>query len=270
MARVPYDPSKHRDFSTSHPESSRSSAASSTPSSSASSSAASTPGVRVGDAEREGALSLLAVHFADGRITLTEYVDRCRDAAAATTRDQLDVLFTDLPTLPDQQARLSGNTGGTSTELAVYSAQELAEQHRRGARPRAGIMGLTTIAAIAGAGIFSSSVAGPLLLLIIPAVAILLYVVKIGPESWHAPSPEALERARVKQLRREHQLELEEKAHAEQIANEERKAQRRQKQSEMGTEAWDLAQRAVKGAGNMFTNRGGRGGSGKHSKSDDD
>ncbi|HIW90741.1 MAG TPA: DUF1707 domain-containing protein [Candidatus Corynebacterium avicola] len=248
MSPVPFDPSDY----------SGSSRASSQPT---------TPGVRIGDAEREGALSLLAVHFADGRLTITEYDDRCKDAAAAATRGQLDVLFTDLPPLPDQQARLSGNTGGNSRELAVYSANEIAEQHRRGSRPRAGIMGLTIVGAIAGTAIFTS---WPILFLI-PAVAILLYVMKIGPESWHTPSPAALERERVKRLRREHQLELEEKAHAEQLANEERKAQRRQKQSEMGEEAWDLAQRAMKGASNMFTNRGGRGDgtsgpSGKHSK----
>lgn len=217
-------------------------------------------GVRIGDAERDAALSLLAVHFADGRLTLTEYDERCRDAAAATTRPELDVLFTDLPVLPNQGAGTSGAAGG---DLTVYSAGEIAEQHRRGSRPRAGIMGLTTIGAIAGAGIFSASTTGPLILLIIPAVAILLYVLKIGPESWHTPSPESLERARVKRLRREHQLELEEKSHSQQLELEERKAQRKLKQSEMSSEAMDLAQRAMKGATSRFTNRGGKNDQGK-------
>lgn len=124
-------------------------------------------------------------------------------------------------------------------------------------------MGLATVGAIAGAGIFNASTAGPLILLIIPAVAILLYVLKIGPESWHTPSPESLERARVKRLRREHQLELEEKSHSQQLELEERKAQRKLKQSEMSSEAMDLAQRAMKGATSRFTNRGGKNDQGK-------
>ncbi|MGO1948741.1 MAG: DUF1707 SHOCT-like domain-containing protein [Mycobacteriaceae bacterium] len=210
--------------------------------------------VRIGDSERDNALSILAVHFADGRLSLTEYDERCRDAAAALTRDELDVLFTDLPVLPNQQA---GAAGAPGSDLTVYSAGEIAEQHRRGSRPRAGIMGLATIGAF-GAGLVFDA---PAVLLIIPVVFILLYVIKIGPESWHTPSPEALERSRVRKQRREHQLELEERAHTQQLELEDRKAQRKLKQSEMGTEAMDLAQRAMKGATGMFKGRG-RGGRG--------
>lgn len=118
-------------------------------------------------------------------------------------------------------------------------------------------MGLATIGAF-GAGLVFDA---PAVLLIIPVVFILLYVIKIGPESWHTPSPEALERSRVRKQRREHQLELEERAHTQQLELEDRKAQRKLKQSEMGTEAMDLAQRAMKGATGMFKGRG-RGGRG--------
>jgi hypothetical protein len=214
------------------------------------------PSVRVGDADREAALSVLAVHFADGRITLSEYDDRCRDAAAAQTRQELDRLFHDLPTLPNQPDRMGG-TGSPGTEMSVYSASELAEQHRRGSRPRAGIMALTTLGALGGA-IALGNDASALLLLLIPAVAVLLYVMKVGPESWHAPSPEALERARVRRLRREHRLALEEQQHAQQLALEEQKARRKLRTTEMTGDAVDLAQQAMKGAMGRFGPRRGK------------
>jgi hypothetical protein len=214
------------------------------------------PAVRIGDADREAALSVLAVHFADGRITLTEYDDRCRDAAAALTRRELDALFHDLPTLPNQPGP-HGQPVSPGTDVSVYSASELAEQHRRGARPRAGIMALTTLGAFGGAVALGNDTSA-LLLLLIPAVAVLLYVLKIGPESWHTPSPEALERARVRRLRREHRLALEEQQHAQQLALEEQKARRKLRTTEMTGEAVDLAQRAMKGAVGRFGPRGGK------------
>ncbi|MDN5582296.1 MAG: DUF1707 SHOCT-like domain-containing protein [Corynebacterium sp.] len=212
------------------------------------------PTVRIGDADREAALSVLAVHFADGRITLTEYDDRCREAAAAQTRHELDVLFHDLPALPNQ----SGQPGQPGGAVSVYSAGELAEQHRRGARPRAGIMALTTLGSVAGA-IALGNDASALLLLLIPAVAVLLYVLKVGPESWHTPSPEALERARMRRLRREHRLALEEQQHTQQLALEEQKARRKMRTSEMTGDAMDMAQRAMKGAAGRFRPRRGEG-----------
>jgi hypothetical protein len=168
-------------------------------------------------------MSLLGVHFADGRLSVTEYDDRARRVAAATTRGELDAVFTDLPVLPDQ-----GRDGRSG--MAVYSAGEIAEQHQRGAKPRAGIMALSSIAA----AVWAVSVGSLLPLFIIPAVAVLLYVLKIGPASWHTPSPAALERARAKRMRQEQKLQLEQK-----------RAERRIRQTELTTSAMDVAQRAL-------------------------
>jgi len=77
----------------------------------------------------------------------------------------------------------------------------------------------------------------------IAVVAILLYVMKVGPATWYVPSPEALERARVKKMRQAHQLQLEEK-----------KAQRKIKQTEMTTDALDMAHRAMGKAGRTVNN----------------
>lgn len=188
--------------------------------------------VRIGDADRDRAISLLGVHFADGRLSVTEYDDRCRLIAGATTRTQVDEQFRDLPALPDRQV-----TGTSGTDLTVYSATEIAEQHRRGANPRAGVMAITAIAGVAVAGL----IAGPWSVVpvaVVAVVAVLLYVVKAGPASWYVPSPAALERARVKKMRQAHELALEEK-----------KAQRKLRQTELTTDALDLAHRAMGKAG---------------------
>ncbi|NGP03950.1 DUF1707 domain-containing protein [Rhodococcus sp. 14C212] len=58
---------------------------------------ADSPEVRIGTAEREQAQRLLGEHFGAGRLTLTEFEDRSGRIAAAVTRRDLALLFTDLP-----------------------------------------------------------------------------------------------------------------------------------------------------------------------------
>ncbi|WP_072807496.1 DUF1707 SHOCT-like domain-containing protein [Rhodococcoides yunnanense] len=55
------------------------------------------PDVRIGTAEREQALSSLSQHLSDGRLTLEEFDERSAVVTSATTRSQLDAVFTDLP-----------------------------------------------------------------------------------------------------------------------------------------------------------------------------
>ncbi len=53
--------------------------------------------LRIGDAERDEAITALAQHFAAGRITQEEYDERSSLALKARTRGQLRPLFADLP-----------------------------------------------------------------------------------------------------------------------------------------------------------------------------
>lgn len=55
------------------------------------------PAVRIGDAEREVAVSALSDHFAAGRLDHAELDVRLESAYRATTADQLAGLFADLP-----------------------------------------------------------------------------------------------------------------------------------------------------------------------------
>jgi hypothetical protein len=53
--------------------------------------------IRIGDAEREAAISSLTSHFAEGRLTQVEHDERTTLALNAKTGRDLDVLFADLP-----------------------------------------------------------------------------------------------------------------------------------------------------------------------------
>lgn len=66
------------------------------------------PEIRIGTAEREHALEALTQHFSDGRLTVTEFDERSGQIAAATTRGQLDTVFSDLPSLsPSTPSRVA-------------------------------------------------------------------------------------------------------------------------------------------------------------------
>ena len=53
--------------------------------------------MRIGDAEREQAITALGRHVGDGRLDLAEFSSRSERATAARTRSELDALLADLP-----------------------------------------------------------------------------------------------------------------------------------------------------------------------------
>ncbi|GHF78622.1 hypothetical protein FHX82_004458 [Amycolatopsis bartoniae] len=55
------------------------------------------PDLRIGDSERESALSALGEHLSAGRLDVDEYGDRSARVAAARTRGELAEVFADLP-----------------------------------------------------------------------------------------------------------------------------------------------------------------------------
>lgn len=68
--------------------------------------------LRIGDAERDGAIAALARHFADGRLTQDEHEERTARALKARTGADLRVLFADLPRLdPPTPAPRRSNAG---------------------------------------------------------------------------------------------------------------------------------------------------------------
>jgi hypothetical protein len=63
------------------------------------------PEIRIGDAEREQAVSALGEHYLAGRLSKEEYDERAGAAWKAKTRSQLDPLFYDLPRMQQQVTR---------------------------------------------------------------------------------------------------------------------------------------------------------------------
>lgn len=160
------------------------------------------PGIRVSDQERSDAMSALGAHFAQGRLDIVEYEERITTATAARSRHELDELFYDLPPLTAQ-----------ADLVPFYSAAEIEKAHQRGAKPKLGITLLSIIVALAGiiatSAMPNADAWGAAFVLLPPAVFVLLYVMKVGPESWHAPSPKQLDRQRLAALRAEHRFQKE-------------------------------------------------------------
>ncbi|WP_222618593.1 DUF1707 domain-containing protein [Nakamurella sp. PAMC28650] len=84
--------------------------------------------VRVGDAERNSAVTALGDHMASGRLDLDEYGSRSAVAGAARTAGELQALFADLPAphpvLP-----------GTQSVSIAKADGPMAAQTRAGATP---------------------------------------------------------------------------------------------------------------------------------------
>ena len=117
------------------------------------------PDIRIGNAERSEALDLLGEHFALGRLTLSEFDERSAKASAATTRGDLQVLFTDLP------AQVTELPTTTRDDLPVIAPKKDPDRWREV------VMGLTPLVALVLFFTFDTW----LFFLLIPAVGIVLF-----------------------------------------------------------------------------------------------
>lgn len=187
--------------------------------------------LRLSDTDRADAFSRLTFAYGEGRLDLAEYDRRCDAVAEATIHGDLIPLFRDLP---------SKNTSAPavqSKEVQVYTRGEIEQSRASGQRTRLGIFSLGSIGTIAltsVAGQPGFPGIGALIFLIIPTLFILLYVMKVGPDSWYTPSPRQLERERLREIQAERRVE-----------EERRKALRSAKLDEISGSAMDLAQRTL-------------------------
>ncbi|KQB83302.1 DUF1707 SHOCT-like domain-containing protein [Corynebacterium oculi] len=174
--------------------------------------------VRLSDDERAQAMSLLGTAFSQGRLGVDEYDARCQAAARAQYRYEIEQLFIDLPPLPVHQVDKS---------VQVYSAEEIEAARQASRYPKAGILALTSIIALWISFANQNPTAA---LVAIPTVFVLLYILKIGPSAWNAPSPRALNKRRVREIKE-----------AERQRAIERRAQRLELQHELKNSAYNFA-----------------------------
>lgn len=184
--------------------------------------------IRISDVDRSDAISALGEHFADGRLTMTEYEERVQQATAAVSEGELEKIFSDLPKLE------------ASRELVpYYSAREIDRMYRSGRNMRLGLLLSTVIGSSALAMLFNGVWANSaILLLLIPLVFVLLYVMKVGPRAWYEPSPEQLERQRFRELK------MQQRAQQAQW-----KFERKQRTHQLTSSAMKFAQKRLNGTG---------------------
>ncbi|MDK8845675.1 DUF1707 domain-containing protein [Corynebacterium sp. MSK297] len=162
--------------------------------------------MRLSDADRDQAMNALGHALAEGRLQIDEFDDRCAAVAQAQYQRDLDQVFVDIPFT--QQA-----TGGAVEKY--YSESQVQRAREAAKKPRLGTSILTSLAGMIAfpgfvalafeAGSTGTAVLfGGLAMLsafVVPAIWIALYVMQIGPDSWHRPSPAQLERQRRKEIR---------------------------------------------------------------------
>ncbi|MBF6329319.1 DUF1707 SHOCT-like domain-containing protein [Nocardia transvalensis] len=79
--------------------------------------------IRVSDAERQQVADLLVRYVGEGRITLGEYDERVARVYAATTRDDLRLVLSDLPK-PVSRAARPNSTAARSVRLPIWQRIE--------------------------------------------------------------------------------------------------------------------------------------------------
>lgn len=191
--------------------------------------------MRLSDAERTNAVNDLAQALGEGRLSMDEFEERTDAIMEATTRRELAAVFMDIPTK-------------ASTELKIYSQGEVARAYQSTRKPRlatamVGSLGLLfgSIASFAALSGVTAALTGTGLLFLIPALWIMLYVAKVGPESWHRPSPRQIERQRMRELKAAGAEERAQMRALEQA----QWAERRRQASEITGDAMNLAKRKL-------------------------
>ena len=195
---------------------------------------------RIGDQERMDAMDILGRALGEGRLDMGEFDNRCQAVAEAQTQQDLQPILGDLPT---------GRGGGVVDKqmpdnAILYSQAEIMQARRSGRRTRAGVFWLGTIGTIGLVSIFGaagSPALSGLSILLIPTLFILLYVMKVGPDSWYTPSLRQLEQQRRQEIKRR-QLEIEAaQVHQQALM----RAQRKDQINQMTNDALNIAQDTV-------------------------
>lgn len=198
-----------------------------------------TPDYRIGDAERQQAMEDLGAHWAAGRLDYEDYEKRLSDVTQAQTRSDISYIFDDLP------ASASRNQYGALEK--TYTESEIMQARAEGRRTRAGIMTITATMVLG----FGVALDAAILMLIIPVVFALLYLLKVGPDSWYMPSRAKLERERIRNNRlelAERTREIESRTAMQQA---EMKALRKQRTQELTNTALEFTNESIK----RFKNR---------------
>ena len=198
---------------------------------------------RIGDAERQKAMDDLGKHFAAGRLDITEYDNRLTNVAEATMRSDLIPIFSDLPAITDANTPVAIPHAAGIPDEVTFTSSEIEENYRSGKRIR---LGITLLAFLPFFATFHlESLISGITFITFLAIFIMLYILKLGPKSWHQPSPRALARQRQRQIAQAQAMQVQamELANAQQMAQQ--RLLRQQRQAEITNAALEVTNQYV-------------------------
>jgi len=200
---------------------------------------------RIGDAERQKAMDDLGKHFTAGRLDITEYDNRLTNVAEATMRSDLIPIFSDLPAITDTNTSAAIPHAAGIPDEVKFTSSEIEENYRSGKRIKLGIMILIFMAVVSATLILHTALIAFIMTMTFLAMFVLLYVMKLGPKSWHQPSPRALARQRQRQIAQAQAMQVQamQLAHAQQMAQQ--RALRQQRQAEITNAALDVTNQYI-------------------------
>jgi len=200
---------------------------------------------RIGDAERQKAMDDLGKHFTAGRLDITEYDNRLTNVVEATMWSDLIPIFSDLPAITDTNTSAAIPHAAGIPDEVKFTSSEIEENYRSGKRIKLGIMILMFMAVVSATLILHTALIAFTMTMTFLTMFVLLYVMKLGPKSWHQPSPRALARQRQRQIAQAQVMQVQamQLAHAQQMAQQ--RALRQQRQAEITNAALDVTNQYI-------------------------
>ena len=198
---------------------------------------------RIGDAERQKAMDDLGKHFTAGRLDITEYDNRLTNVAEATMRSDLIPIFSDLPAITDANTPATIPHAAGIPDEVTFTSSEIEENYRSGKRIK---LGITMLAFLPFFATFHlETLISGITFIAFLATFIMLYILKLGPKSWHQPSPRALARQRQRQIAQAQAMQVQamELANAQQMAQQ--RALRQQRQAEITNAALEVTNQYI-------------------------
>lgn len=169
---------------------------------------------RISDTERQHAMDELGKHFTSGRLDMNEYDTRLTSIAEATMKSELTQLFDDLPLAPSTPANVPATVSEPVDlmETPAMPSTEAMQLYRKGRNMKIGVVLATLVTSLMLFGV--SEFLGNFMLGVTLIVAIVLFLMKLGPASWNYPNPQKIMReqrrdmamARATQVMQKHGL----------------------------------------------------------------
>lgn len=134
----------------------------------------------------------LGKHFTSGRLDMNEYDTRLTSIAEATMKSELTQLFDDLPLAPSTPANVPATVSEPVDlmETPAMPSTEAMQLYRKGRNMKIGIVLATLVTSLMLFGV--SEFLGNFMLGVTLIVAIVLFLMKLGPASWNYPNPQKI------------------------------------------------------------------------------